>query len=61
GVARIGVGPKPLLDVLYDTSESDRNIRAFCHDCYVPGARAAATILAAAHVIDLGPAISAHP
>lgn len=36
GVIRIGSGPTPLVDVLVDTTDSDRNARAFCHVAYHP-------------------------
>ncbi len=34
GVVRFGRGPAPLLDVLYDTTDSEPNMRAFCHVAY---------------------------
>lgn len=36
GLARIGYGARPIVDILYDTTDSDRNLRAFCHVVYVP-------------------------
>jgi hypothetical protein len=36
GVVRIGWGPVPLLDILYDTTDSDRNIYSFGHVAYDP-------------------------
>jgi len=35
GLARIGYGAHPVVDVLYDTTDSDRHLRAFCHVIYV--------------------------
>jgi hypothetical protein len=60
GVARIGEGAATLFDVLYDTSESDRNMRAFCHLSFVPGGLPFAATLISAQ-IDLGVPIQAHP
>lgn len=37
GVVRLGRGPIPLLDVLYDTTDSEPNTRAFCHVSFHPG------------------------
>jgi hypothetical protein len=59
GVARIGEGPQPLFDFLFDTSESDRNMRVFCHLCFVPGGLPLVTVLGAAG-IDVGEPIAAH-
>jgi hypothetical protein len=36
GVVRFGLGPRPLLDVLFDTTDSEPNMRAFCHVAYDP-------------------------
>ena len=33
-VVRFGFGGVPLLDVLYDTTDSEPNMRAFCHVAY---------------------------
>ena len=38
GVVRFGIGPAPFLDVLYDTTDSEPNMRAFCHVAYHPEA-----------------------
>lgn len=38
GIARIGVNASPLVDVLFDTTDSWRNTRAFCHVVYQPDA-----------------------
>lgn len=37
GVARIGVRSAPIIDVLYDTTDSDRNHLAFAHIVFIPG------------------------
>jgi hypothetical protein len=37
GVVRFGAGKVPLLDVLYDTTDSAPNMRAFCYVAYHPG------------------------
>ena len=34
GVARIGWGPIPLVNILYDTTDAESNLRAFCHVLY---------------------------
>jgi hypothetical protein len=34
GLVRFGRGPVPLLDVLFDTTDSEPNMRAFCHVAY---------------------------
>lgn len=36
GVVRIGHGARPLVDVLYDTTDSDGNMAAFCYVAYQP-------------------------
>lgn len=40
GVVRIGLalpaGDQPLLDVLFDTTQGDRELGAFCHVAYHP-------------------------
>jgi hypothetical protein len=36
GLARIGYGAHAVVDILYDTTDSDRNLRAFCHVVYLP-------------------------
>ena len=37
GLVRFGCGPVPVLDVLFDTSDSEPNMRAFCHVAYDSG------------------------
>lgn len=34
GLVRLGIGPQPILDVLYDTTDSNRALSAFCHVAY---------------------------
>jgi hypothetical protein len=36
GVVRFGFGAQPLMDVLFDTTDSAPNLRAFCHVTYEP-------------------------
>jgi hypothetical protein len=36
GVVRFGFGAKPVMDVLFDTTDSVPNLRAFCHVAYDP-------------------------
>lgn len=38
GLVRIGNGATPHLDILYDTTDSDRNVHPFCHVLYSVGA-----------------------
>lgn len=59
GLVRLGYGSAPLLDVLCDTTETDRNVRAFCHVIYHPVFRNAHAI-AATRRVDLGTAIAAY-
>ena len=55
GVARIGWGPIPLLDVLYDTTDTEHNMRAFCHVVFDQTMAA----LALSTGLDLGVSIAA--
>jgi hypothetical protein len=53
GLVRVGYQQIPMLDVLYDTTETDRNVRAFCHVMYHPVFEQAKA-LAGANGVDLG-------
>jgi len=60
GVARVGLGPAPLLDILYDTT--DRNIRppALGHVALRPDVEALCRALERKHVGAFGPGVAAH-
>jgi hypothetical protein len=45
GLVRIGVGASPLIDILFDTSDSSRNTHAFCHVLFHPSAKACSDAL----------------
>lgn len=56
GITRIGWGPLPLIDVLYDTTDTEQNTRAFCHVVY----DASMAMHAARTGLDLGVPIAAY-
>ena len=57
GLIRFGNGPTPLLDVLFDTTDSEPNTRAFCHIAYNPSLEALAAHVTSLVGIDLGVAV----
>ncbi len=60
GVVRLAEGSSPHVDVLYDTTDSDRNLHAFCHVLYSAGAANFATALHAQKLVDWGTPIAAY-
>jgi len=54
GVVRIGTGHAPLLDVLYDTTDSVPNMRAFCYVAYHPNMAHVVQQLIAFKLVSLG-------
>lgn len=58
-VIRVGYGAIPLLDILYDTTDSLPNMRAFCHVAYHSVAADWATWLRTHDIADLGVAVHA--
>ena len=60
GVVRLGVGALPLLDVLYDTTDSEPNMRAFCHVAYHSSGGELVRHLASLHLVDCGPLVEAY-
>jgi hypothetical protein len=52
-------GPTPLLDVLFDTTDSEPNMRAFCHVAYDPAFPSLVAHLGTSIGVDLGVAITA--
>lgn len=59
GVVRFGIGPTPLLDVLYDTTDSEPNTQAFCHVAYNPAMPPLIEHACSLGGVDLGVSISA--
>jgi hypothetical protein len=59
GVVRFGRGPTPLLDVLFDTTDSEPNMRAFCHVAYDPAFPSLVAHLGTSIGVDLGVAVTA--
>lgn len=59
GVLRFGMGAAPLLDVLFDTTDSEPNMRAFCHVAYHPDVVTLVASVCNAVGYDLGPSIAA--
>jgi hypothetical protein len=59
GVVRLGSGPKPLVDVLFDMTDSEPNMRAFCHVAYNSAMPALVAHACALAGIDLGVSIEA--
>lgn len=59
GVVRFGIGPAPLLDVLFDTTDSEPNMRAFCHVAYNPALPPLIAHVCSLLQMDLGVSISA--
>jgi len=58
-VVRFGFGGVPLLDVLYDTTDSEPNVRAFCHIAYHPGIAGLAAHVAQLGLVSLGEPVQA--
>ncbi len=60
GVVRIGLGQQPALDVLYDTSDSDRHLPPFCHVAYDPDIARVIEHLPASERVRFGTAVRAY-
>lgn len=60
GVVRIGWGAVPLLDVLFDTTDADSNLAAFCNVQYHEGLGRLAIVLTHLGKLDLGQAVDAY-
>jgi hypothetical protein len=59
GVVRFGIGDLPLLDVLYDTTDSDRNLFAFCHVAFGAGALQLASVMQGTGLVQWGVPVQA--
>lgn len=60
GVVRIGTDSTPLLDILYDTTDSDRNHPVFAHVIYNPAAELIAKFFTQNQIFDFGVAVKAY-
>lgn len=60
GVVRIGTDSTPLMDILYDTTDSDRNHPVFAHVVFDPAAEVVARVLAQNNVFDFGTPVNAY-
>lgn len=60
GVVRFGVGSQPVLDVLFDTTDSEPNMRAFCHLAFDSSMLTLIEAVASVFPIELGKAIAAY-
>lgn len=60
GVVRIGTGSTPLLDIIYDTTDSDRNHPVFAHVLYNPAAELIAKVLTTNQIFDFGIPVKAY-
>ena len=54
GLVRIGWGSTPLIDVLYDTTDSDRHLPSFGHISYNPLFAELVKLLCENDYLDLG-------
>jgi hypothetical protein len=59
GVVRFGFGAQPLMDVLFDTTDSVPNLRAYCYVAYDPAMPPLVRHVTSVMPLDLGVAISA--
>lgn len=60
GVVRVGTWRAPLLDVLYDTTDSVPNMRAFCHVAYDANIAASVERLATLNLLSPGVLVAAY-
>lgn len=60
GIGRIGLGNVVLLDVLFDTTDSDRQLPCFCHVAFDPVILGIVKHLKQSNILDLGAAVRAH-
>lgn len=60
GVARIGWGSQPLLDVLHDTTDSSIALRAFCNVQYEPTIGALTSALSKTGLLEVGTDVPAY-
>ncbi len=59
GVVRFGVGDQPLVDILFDTTDSAPNLRAFCHVVYHPQIASLISHVVAEAGVDFGVPVAA--
>lgn len=57
GLVRIGLAAQPLLDIVYDTTDSDRGLRAFAHITFLPGIAELVNLVAGAEGAEIGVAV----
>jgi hypothetical protein len=60
GVVRVGWGGAPLLDLLIDTTDSDRALPAFCHVAFNSVFSGVVAHLTNAGVVSLGTCVRAY-
>lgn len=59
GVVRFGFGAQPLVDILFDTTDSAPNLRAFCHVSYDPALPPLIAHVSSVVPLDFGVSVSA--
>lgn len=59
GVVRFALGAQPLMDVLFDTTDSVPNLRAFCHVTYEPALLPLVAHICSLLPMDFGVAVAA--
>lgn len=60
GVIRIGWHSTPMIDALFDTTDTDSNLTPFCNVQYVSSVGHLASALRQLGALDLGPAVDAY-
>lgn len=59
GLVRLGHGDRLLMDILYDTTDSEPNMRPHCHVVYQPGLAQVTEAMRLSGVFDFGPCVDA--